>query len=212
MLQPKSKCLDFRDIKMDRDGSSGVYLQLTCRHVQVPCAHPLGFQALLLHRWCGPLWQQALWIITCRNQRCNDGAVDGGCVPDTCNLKNTKNTGKGDQWSLCFGNDFRRYHGSFWQFVTPLWPFFSVNPPLNHSSVSSKNNTSSQIHPGFNPTTHLPFRDLFWIQKATSSNQRQVFVPQPSGGSGMDPGQRLCLEVTYDSLYRTVRPIRFLGG
>lgn len=31
-------------------------------------------------------------------------------------------------------------------------------------------------------TTHLQFRDLLWIQKATSYNQRQVFVPQPSGG------------------------------
>ena len=48
------------------------------------------------------------------------GLLMGGCVPDTCNLKNTKNTGKGDQWRLCFGNDFRRSHGSFWQFVTPL--------------------------------------------------------------------------------------------
>lgn len=122
----------------------------TCTGSMCPSA---WFQALLLHRWCGPLWQPALWIITCRNQRCNDGAVDGGCVPDTCNLKNTKNTGKGDQWRLCFGNDVRRSHSSFWQFVTPLWPFFFVNPPLNHSSVSSKSNTSSQIHPGFNNNT-----------------------------------------------------------
>ena len=92
------------------------------------------FKALLLHWWCGPLWQQALWIITCRNQRCNHGAFDGG--------KHARYWGNINQtyWKsrLCFGKDFRRSHGNFWQFVTHLWPLLVCESFLNHSSVSGK--------------------------------------------------------------------------
>lgn len=149
---------------MDRNGSteekratwddlSGVYLQLTCRHVQVPCAHPHGSRHCSFIDGVDLFDNKLFGLSLAETKGAMMGVVDGGCVPDTCNLKNTKNTGKGDQWRLCFGNDFRRSHGSFWQFVTPLWPFFFVNPPLNHSIVSSKNDTSSQIHPGFNNNT-----------------------------------------------------------